>query len=179
MRPHRSLAPLVLGALLLAGCSDEEAAAPTPEETAGSPSSAVTPSDPTADPDCAAVIPASVVADLGWSTDVDATEGLGGCAWQGDEGQIVVAAEGSAFEAVCDELAETEPASGHQPSIDVPAGVPACAYLREGDLGLSRLVLEADDGRVIGIRVAPLTATAPDRVRTALLDLSEPALTVS
>jgi hypothetical protein len=180
VRLHRFLAPLALGALLLAGCSSEEAVAPRPDETPGSPTSdasATGPSTPSAA--CAAVIPTSVVAGLGWSTDVAATEGLGGCAWQGEDGQIVVAAEGSGFEAVCGRLAATEPTSGHRASIDVPAGVPACAYVREGDLGLSRLVLAAEDGRVIGIRVAPRTATTPEQVRTALLDLSEPALAVS
>ncbi|WP_133176431.1 hypothetical protein [Nocardioides currus] len=176
LRGTRSAA-LVLVAVALTSCSNDSADGPDPDQSPASPSSSDT-STPSAGA-CDEVISASVIESLGWSSDTAAAEGLGGCSWEGPEGVVVVASESGSLDEACSTLEAIKPASGYQSSIEVPGGERACAYVRDGDVGLSQLALEAEDGRVIGVRVGPTTATSPDLVQDALVELAGAAPSVS
>lgn len=171
---------MALALLPMAACSTEKAAVPGSEESTSAPTSM---SATTQDiGECGRVIPTSVVDGLGWSTGESPGEGLGGCAWEGSEGLIAVSSEAGSLDAACARLEQIKravPTGAFEAAITVPGGERACAYVRERGLGMSQLYLVDKDGRVIGIRVAALVSTKPERVRAALLELAESAPDVS
>lgn len=168
------LVPALLLWLAATGCGTDEpgAASPAGPETSSTPPSA--PVTPVAG-SCPEVVPPAVADRLGWSAGDGAVEDRGGCFLDAEEGTILVLQVGETYDEACSRLRDAAPEGSFRPSFEDPAGLQACGYVRDGDLGQSELVLLDPQDRVISIGVAATEPTAPARVRAALLALTRTA----
>ncbi|MCW2792579.1 MAG: hypothetical protein JWO76_1677 [Nocardioides sp.] len=160
---------LAVGALAFGGCGDGSKPSATGPSTSGTPTGA----SETTIGSCDQAIPSAVVAGLGWDDATSATEGRGGCTWIGDQGSIWVYGGSRDLTDTCADLQKNAPFSTFEGSLENPAGLEACGYVRDGDLGASEImVAEASSGRVMTINLVATEPTSPARVRTALLALA-------
>lgn len=168
----------------LAACGDDEdGTAPDSAGQSEQPSSPTTSDSPgeaesSTGADCSAVIPAALLEGLGWAAGDPATEDRGGCVWAGPEGTIYVQQSADTFEQACARLRKAAEDTTFRAKVDNPLQAPACGYVRTTELGLSELGVDLD-GQVVSINVGALEPTDPERVRSALLALTETAANVS
>lgn len=178
-RPSGRAAAIAVALLVTLGaCGDTE---DEPTDPAGQPSAPLT-SDAPVDPEtaagteCSEVIPASVIQALGWSPESPAVQDRGGCAWSGDQGNVVVVERAETYNDECERLTGVAPPTTFRS--EVAQDVRGCGYVRDDELGLSEWVLDVD-GRVISLSVAALTPTSSEQTRAALLALTPTAPDVS
>jgi hypothetical protein len=164
---------LLLGALTMQACGDDEAAETSPG-----------PPQQTSLGDCADLLPDSVFAALGWDPAGDATLDGDTCtraATQGDAevqrravaavgGDDLPAAAASTFEEHCADLYGE---SGT--AVDwLGADTSACALLAP-DRGMSVLVVVTDDDAVVEVRVDADESTPEAQVQAGLVELAQAA----
>lgn len=173
------IVPSLLLSLAATGCGTDEsgAASPAGPETSGTPTptGTVTPVAGS----CPEVVPPEVADGLGWSASGGAVEDRGGCVLEAEEGTILVLQVGETYGEACDRLRDAAPDGTFRPSLEDPAGLQACGYVQDGDVGQSELVLAHRQDRVISIGVAATEPTAPEKVRAALLALTTTATKLS
>jgi hypothetical protein len=146
------LAPLLPALLLLAACSGSPDA-PSAERTT--------------DASCDAVIPASVITDLGWTPRGAATSTVRGCHREGEQGYVEVRSRPSAsYAALCRTLDNT---GGTAPGVPVDwlGRRTACAVEPTSGVGSTKVVVKAGKG-VTEVTVTAVTATDPALVRAAV-----------
>jgi len=171
----RTRATLLVGSLALtvaaaAGCGIGESG---PSSTTGpSTSGAPTTTPATEIGSCDQAIPSSVVSELGWDDATSATQGRGGCAWEGDQGSIWVYGGPQDFQDTCEKLQDAAPDGTFEARLDNPAGLEACGYLRDDDLGTSEIVVVEAEDRVMTINLVASEPTSPDLVRSSMLALA-------
>jgi hypothetical protein len=136
--------------------------------------------------DCAAVLPATVAQELGWSEGTAVPDEFSGCTLAVPEGTITVqrrpvaatrpgdvgAAVKRAYDGRCAELDQGDPGL----AVDwLGPEVPACAVAAPDGSGVSVLVARPATDLVVEVRVSPVVPTTAAQVQRALVDLEQAA----
>jgi hypothetical protein len=147
-------ASLLLTAVLLAGCSDDDSGITAQAEA-------------TTDADCAELIPDHVFTTLGWvGTPEGAEFTVRGCHRESEQGYVEVR-ERRGYRKLCRTLDHTGGLSPGAPVDWLGEDVTACAVEPAGDVGQTKVAVRQDDHALL-ITVVAVTATEQARVREAV-----------
>jgi hypothetical protein len=124
----------------------------------------------TTDADCATVIPDHVFATLGWTASAKPAEAtILGCHREAEQGYVEVR-ERSGYDRICKTLDRTGQKAPGVP-VDWLEGETACAVEPDGDVGVTKVVVQREGAAVVQITIAVLTSTPQAQVRAAAAEL--------
>jgi hypothetical protein len=151
-------AAVLLTAVLVAGCSDDDSGVTAQAEA-------------TTDADCAELIPEDVFTTLGWAGTPEGAEyTVRGCHREAEQGYVEVR-ERRGYRKLCRTLDHTGGLSPGTPVDWLGEGVTACAVEPAEDVGQTKVLVKGTGDEATLVTIAVLTSTPRERVRAAVAEL--------